>query len=323
MNMLARHRTPIRGGLALLLTVPLLGACATGDVEAGGVAVNATAPAQVAGDEHDGMSAMPSPATEAGAGAGDGYTAVGLPSTHVHGVALNPADGRVYLASHDGLFRYDAGGPVRVGPVIDLMGFTVAGPDRFYASGHPGPGVDLPQPVGLIESVDGGDTWAVRSRGGESDFHTLAATGDGVLGFDGALRQSTDDQTWEILDPPVDPYAVAVSPDGTQILITSRSGPRRSTDGGQTWEAIDTAPLLQVVDWADEQTVVGVTPTGSVAVSEDAGATWSTRAETESAPQAVGAHTTADGRLGVLVVTADTVLESSDAAQTFAPLAPS
>lgn len=42
--------------------------------------------------------------------------------------------------------------------MIDLMGFTVAGPDRFLASGHPGPGADLPEPLGLVESRDGGQS---------------------------------------------------------------------------------------------------------------------------------------------------------------------
>ncbi|MDT0167302.1 hypothetical protein Q9R32_17250, partial [Actinotalea sp. AC32] len=82
----------------------------------------------------------------------------GVPSDHVHGVAFNRADDKVYLATHDGLFRYDDTGPVRVGPVIDLMGFTAAGPDHFYSSGHPGPGVDMANPVGLIESTDAGET---------------------------------------------------------------------------------------------------------------------------------------------------------------------
>lgn len=90
------------------------------------------------------------------ASASHGGTEGALPSAHVHAVAVNPADDRVYLATRDGLFRYDPDGPTRVGPMIDLMGFSVAGPDRFYASGHPGPGTDLPEPVGLIESLDGG-----------------------------------------------------------------------------------------------------------------------------------------------------------------------
>src|SRR5512146_2926265 len=98
----------------------------------------------------------------------------GLPSSHVHGVDVNPADGTVYLATHDGLFRYGGSGPQRVGPVIDLMGFAVVGPDHFYASGHPGEGADLPDPVGLIESTDAGRTWRALSRQGKSDFHTVA-----------------------------------------------------------------------------------------------------------------------------------------------------
>ena len=84
----------------------------------------------------------------------DHQDASGLPSPHVHGVAINPGDDLVYLATHDGLFRYDDTGPTRIGPVIDLMGFTVAGPNHFYASGHPGEGSDLPNPVGLITSTD-------------------------------------------------------------------------------------------------------------------------------------------------------------------------
>jgi hypothetical protein len=64
------------------------------------------------------------------------------------------------LATHDGLFVAAADGWAALGPVIDLMGFSVAGPDHFYASGHPGQVSDLPNPVGLIESKDGGQTWA-------------------------------------------------------------------------------------------------------------------------------------------------------------------
>jgi len=71
-----------------------------------------------------------------------------LPRERVHGVARNPGDGKVYLATHQGLFRYDKGVPVRVGPIVNMMGFSIAGPDRFYASGHPGAGVNLPGPVG-------------------------------------------------------------------------------------------------------------------------------------------------------------------------------
>jgi hypothetical protein len=42
----------------------------------------------------------------------------GLPGERVHGVARNPGDGKAYLATHQGLFRYDKGTPVRVGPIV-------------------------------------------------------------------------------------------------------------------------------------------------------------------------------------------------------------
>ncbi|WP_336028599.1 F510_1955 family glycosylhydrolase [Geodermatophilus sp. FMUSA9-8] len=249
--------------------------------------------------------------------------ATDLPSAHVHGVAVNPADELVYLATHDGLFRYDDGGPTRIGPVIDLMGFTVAGPDHFYASGHPGPGVDLPEPVGLIESTDGGETWQLLSRQGESDFHALTASRSGVVvGFDGrALSTTTDGATWRDLSTSVTPHALAGSEDAAVLVATHESGPLRSVDGGATWEPVADAPLLQVVDWAAGQTVVGVTPDGTVAVSTDAGATWEEQARVSGSPQAVGANATAEGALRVLVVTSGGVHDSTDGGETFAPLA--
>ena len=107
-----------------------------------------------------------------------------LPAAHVHAIARDPGSGELLVAAHDGLYVYDGATPKRVGPVIDLMGFTVAGPDHYYASGHPGTATDMPQPVGLIESRDGGRAWAVLSRGGQSDFHALTTSGRTVVGFD-------------------------------------------------------------------------------------------------------------------------------------------
>src|ERR1035437_7792466 len=105
----------------------------------------------------------------------------GLPGEHVHGVARDPGDSTVYLATHQGLFRYDKGAPVRVGPVVDWMGFSIARPGHFYASGHPGDGVDLPAPVGLLETTDAGKTWKVRSLGGECDFPAPTSSSKGAL----------------------------------------------------------------------------------------------------------------------------------------------
>jgi hypothetical protein len=221
-----------------------------------------------------------------------------LPSAHVHGVAFAPEDGAVLMATHEGLVRVGDGGELTpVGPVIDLMGFAVDG-DRYLASGHPGPRVDLPQPVGLIESTDG------------------AA---GILGYDGTLLRSLDGRTWEQLDIPAEPATLAAAPDGSAVLATTRQGLLRSTDAGTSWSAANGAPLLQAVDRADDGTaVVGVDPAGPVWTSTDAADTWQEGAQLSSALDAVAVATPDGGALRVAVVTADALLESSDGGQTFA-----
>jgi photosystem II stability/assembly factor-like uncharacterized protein len=242
----------------------------------------------------------------------------GLPSPHVHGAAINPGDDLVYLATHDGLFRYDATGPTRVGPVIDLMGFTVAGPDHFYASGHPGPGTDLADPVGLIESTDAGQTWTALSRQGQSDFHALTASPAGVLGNDGALRTSPDGQQWADLQIPIPPSALAASPDGRIVLAATDAGLLRSTDSGHAWDELRGTPPLKLITWAGDGTAAGATFDGDMYVSTDAGTTWQRRGRTPP-PQAIAASAPSGG-LRVLVVTRDVVLDSIDGGRTFISL---
>lgn len=248
-------------------------------------------------------------------------SAAALPSSHVHGVGIDPGDGLVYLATHDGLFRYDGSSPVRVGPVNDLMGFTIAGPGHYYASGHPGAGSDLPDPVGLIESRDAGNTWQRLSRQGQSDFHALTASNGAVVGYDGTLRTTSDGTTWTTLSAPVQPFALTSSPDGAVLLATSEDGPVRSNDAGATWSSIPDAPVLMLVAWASgtDNTAVGITPRGQVLISTDAGLTWNARGRIDGIPQALGATGDGDG-VHVQVVNDTTVLTSTDSGATFTPL---
>ena len=238
-----------------------------------------------------------------------------LPSAHVHAVAIDPGDGAVLLATHEGLIEVGADGElVPTGPVIDLMGFTVVGPDHYLASGHPGLRVDLPQPVGLIETTDGGSTWTPLSRQGESDFHALTASDTGILGFDGALRRSADGRTWEQLTIPAEPHTLSAAPDGTTVLATTTEGLLRSTDAGASWSPVAGAPLLQVVTWAgDGSTAVGIDPGGTLWTSGDAGSRWRERADVGAAPDAVAADADASR---IVVVTEDGLLESTDGGTT-------
>ena len=56
---------------------------------------------------------------------------------------ISPGSERRALATHEGLFRYGPMGPEGVRTNIDLMGFTIAAPQRYYA-GPPHVVMDLP-----------------------------------------------------------------------------------------------------------------------------------------------------------------------------------
>lgn len=179
------------------------------------------------------------------------------PVRHVHGLAVDPSDpARLYVATHDGLWawREPDGWQGRVGPVIDLMGFSPgAAPGELFSSGHPGPGTPLPNPVGLIRSRDGGRTWETLSLAGEVDFHALTvspAGGRRVYGFfygDGLFYRSDDGGlTWSrqrvaaLAGPdgrgPLQLVAHPADPDS--LLAAGESGLLRSTDGGRSWETL-------------------------------------------------------------------------------------
>ncbi len=211
----------------------------------------------------------------------------------------------------------DDGDATHIGPVIDLMGFAVRGPGHFLASGHPGPDVDLPQPVGLIESTDGGRSWQALSRQGRSDFHALTVGEAGILGYDGTLVRSSDGEEWEQLSIPAQPATLTAAPDGRSVLATTEQGLLRSSDAGATWLPVEGAPLLQVADWADDgTTVAGVDPSGQVWTSVDAAVSWQEGPSLGAPPQAIAATDDA-GSSRILVVTTAALMESDDGGQSF------
>lgn len=241
-----------------------------------------------------------------------------LPSAHVHGLSVG-TDGKVLLATHEGLFDITADPAVKVGPTIDLMGFTAAkDPDTFYASGHPGQGSTLPNPVGLIRSTDGGATWEEVSRQGESDFHTLTTTKSGIIAFDGTLRTSADGAVWETVDAGFAPAVLAGHPESDTVLATTEAGIQRSTDGGRTWTLQEDGPVVQFAAFAGALTAVGVEPSGAVHASSDGGATWTRKGQLEERAMAVAA-TGSGADLRIWAATSAGVSVSDDGGATFQP----
>ncbi|NOJ60925.1 exo-alpha-sialidase [Arthrobacter sp. 260] len=223
---------------------------------------------------------------------------------------------RVLLATHDGLFDVSESPAIQIGPTIDLMGFTTAGNGEFYASGHPGPGSDLPNPVGLIRSTDQGQTWQPLSRQGESDFHALAATDGGIVGFDGQLRISADGTTWESVDEQLPAFNLAATPRDSIVLATTEDGLQRSTDNGATWAAVPSAPLLMLTALSEGK-AAGITPEGRIYTSSDAGLTWVEQGVVPGEAAAIATHMLDDSTLRIWVATEDSVQVSNDNGQTF------
>jgi hypothetical protein len=217
----------------------------------------------------------------------------------VHGLGVNPADGALYIATHTGLFRSPSGEATAVrvdAPEQDLMGFSVAGPDRFVASGHPGPQQQAPPSLGLLESRDRGQSWKTLSLSGEADFHVLRASGSAVYAYDGALRASRDGgRSWQQLQAPEQLIDIAIDPsDPDRILASTAAGVRSSTDGGRSWRATSLqAPVL--LAWARTGEPFAIEGSGTVHAGSANAIRWKSAGRWEGQPAAFAAD--ADGAL--------------------------
>lgn len=261
-----------------------------------------------------------SPSGAPGSGTAPSTAAPGLPSSHIHGLHVDAGTGQVLLATHEGLFDVTNSPGAKIGGTNDLMGFTAGGKrDEYYASGHPGPGSDLPNPLGLIRSVDGGRTWEPLSRQGESDFHALTVAKSGIVGYDGTLRTSPDGKTWATAPVEFVPAVLAASPEADTVLATTREGVQRSIDGGKTWQLNTAAPVIQFAAFATATEVVGIEPDGSVHRSADAGSTWSRSGKVEDQVQALTAAQGAEGKLWIWVAGTNGLVVSDDGGATFRP----
>lgn len=92
---------------------------------------------------------------------------------HIHGMGYAGSQGAVYFAAHDGLKILDNGNWYKTKEENnDYMGFN-ATENGFYSSGHPGSDSTLPNPVGIIQTTNGGQTLESLTLEGESDFHAM------------------------------------------------------------------------------------------------------------------------------------------------------
>ena len=163
---------------------------------------------------------------------------------HIHDMAVDPEHpSRLYLATHDGLFRATPDGTAtRIGnSTNDLMSFAPdpQNLDRFYASGHPAGGGNL----GVLTSHDRGATWerVATGVGGPVDFHAMAVSGadpNVIYGMFEGLQVSRDaGRTWRKAGPlPEKTFVLAASArESATVYAAAMGGLFVSRDGGGNW----------------------------------------------------------------------------------------
>ena len=217
---------------------------------------------------------------------------------HIHGIGVDPADSRLYIGAHQGVFAVGADGTVQPAGTerFDTMGFTVAGPGRFLASGHPQLDSDRPNHLGLFESSDTADTWASTSLAGEADFHALESNSSRIWGADSVgarLLTSTDGREWDLLADGQFIDVAADPSDPERTLATDATGQLRSFTATGVEDGVPDAPVLTYFDWPTDDVLAGLAPDGTTLLSRDQGTTWQTRGTVPGNPSAFEAD--ADG----------------------------
>lgn len=122
--------------------------------------------------------------------------------THIHNVRA--FGDQVILGTHEGLYLYQGKNKMKKlsSENFDVMGLAVTD-KTIYASGHPGAGSKLPEPVGLLMSNNKGGQWKQVALQGKVDFHLLEASKKEIYGGDsqsGKLMYSSDSgRTWRTI----------------------------------------------------------------------------------------------------------------------------
>ena len=154
--------------------------------------------------------------------------------SHIHHVKV--IENKILVLTHEGLFELVGKNDMKlIGKNrIDVMGFTSLG-KLLFASGHPAIGSKMPNPIGLVKSLDGGLTWKSVSLVGKVDFHFLEGAGSDLYGADsqtGKLMYSSDSgKTWKDLgentftdiavSPKMSGMAIAVK--DSELLLTEQA----------------------------------------------------------------------------------------------------
>ena len=173
--------------------------------------------------------------------------------SHVHGMGYAGGGNDLYFASHSGPKIYRDGEWFETADnFFDYMGFNAVD-EGFYSSGHPSADSDLPNPLGIQRSTDGGETLEEIAFQGETDFHAMAV---GYTSHDifllnpaknslleaGFYKSNDIGESWEPVKASGlegEVMALALHPtDSNFVAAATSTGVYFSRDGGENFEAI-------------------------------------------------------------------------------------
>lgn len=159
-----------------------------------------------------------------------------LPSLDIHGFTRDPADPArmwAYLAA-GGLWASTDYGATWAQVRTDNVMFPLAIRDGLSTTLL---GLD---PTGLVQSLDGGRTWATLGTPPTFPMTSLAATPDGRMLYagapDGLFRSDDGGRSWSATSYSGSAFAAATTPDGQTVAVVSQESVFfRSPDRGSTW----------------------------------------------------------------------------------------
>ncbi len=233
--------------------------------------------------------------------------------SHVHSVRA--FGDQIILGTHEGLFRYiDQKTVQSMSPEnFDIMGLTVFG-QQLFASGHPGPGSKLPQPVGLLVSNDRGKSWKKMGLQGEVDFHLLESAGAEMYGIDSGsgnlLYSKNAGKSW-VSRGKSSFEDIAINPTKIGAALALRNGKLITTQNTFTKNSESSSSLkFTSLDWIKNSLLA--TSGKSLYKSGDLGKTWK---KVSDFPETTVSVTQSEKIIAVVMSTS--IYKSIDGGKTF------
>jgi hypothetical protein len=205
--------------------------------------------------------------------------------SHIHHVKV--VGSKIHVLTHEGLFELVKRNEMKlVGKdKIDVMGFSTLG-KVLLASGHPAVGSTMPNPIGLVKSIDGGLSWKAVSLVGKVDFHFLEGAGSDLYGADsqtGKFMYSADSGlTWKILGEN-NFTDIAVSPKKSGMAIAIKDSELRLTNNAfKTSSKIQSSLKITQIEWRESG--LYALSGSSLYKSTNIGRTWTELSSFKGAP---------------------------------------